>query len=483
MAAAPGAGPATRHTGDDLFARAETLGLGEVHLKVRPDCALRAIIAIHNTRLGPALGGCRCLPYPGTEAALGDAMRLARGMSYKAAILGLPHGGGKAVLMRPERIADREAYFGAFGEFIETLGGRFITAVDSGTGVAEMDLIARRTRHVKSTSREHGGQGDPSPYTALGVCHGIEAAARFQLGRSDLEGLHVLIQGVGHVGLALAQELHRRGACLTVCDTDPRAVERCADTPGCAVVAPDHALDLSCDVFAPCTLGAVIDDHSATRLNASIVAGAANNPLADARHAQLLHGRGILYAPDFVINAGGLLQVVLGTSAQTLGRIRGIHDTLMEIFQRAALRREPAPGGGRGHGRAPAVRTPPWGPRMSTVARFEVRHTGYLDAQSRVVLPLPVFARDPAVLLELYRQMLRTRLFDRQAVSLQRTGRAGHLRLVPGPGGGLRGPGPCPAPRGCAAARLSRIRGPAPARGEDASAIALLGGRCARHGL
>ncbi len=320
----------------DVFQEASVLGFGDIHMKVDADCGLHAIIAIHSTRLGPALGGCRCIPYVSTEAALLDAMRLARGMTYKAAISGLPQGGGKAVLIRPPEIREREAYFESFGRFVDSLGGRYITAVDSGTGPADMDVIARRTRHVACTSASKAGSGDPSPHTALGVRRGIEAAVRFAFGRETLEGVHIAVQGLGHVGYALARELHAFGARLTVCDVNEAVVRRSIDEFGAKVVAPERIYEVSCDVFAPCALGGVIDDRTLPRIAARIVAGAANNQLAELRHGDRLHERGILYAPDYVINAGGIMQIALRDEAILQAKLLGIYDTLTEIFRCSA---------------------------------------------------------------------------------------------------------------------------------------------------
>ena len=320
----------------NLFELASSLGFGDIHVKVDPDVDLQAIVAIHSTRLGPALGGCRLAPYPSTEAALLDAMRLARGMTYKAAISGLPQGGGKAVLIRPTQIKDREAYFESFGRFVEGLGGRYVTAVDSGTSPADMDIIARHTRHVECTSGSLAGTGDPSPHTALGVCRGIEAAVRFKLGRDELTGIHVVIQGVGHVGYPLARELHARGAVLTVCDMNSAASERCVEEFGATAVSSERVYDVPCDVFAPCALGAVINDATIGRLHTRIVTGAANNQLEDARHGDVLHRRGILYAPDYVVNAGGIIQIALHERSAMQAKIMAIYDTLTRVFEESA---------------------------------------------------------------------------------------------------------------------------------------------------
>lgn len=320
----------------DIFAHASSLGFGDIHFKHDPSTGMRSIIAIHNTRLGPALGGCRCIPYPSTGAALHDVMNLARAMSYKAAMASLPLGGGKAVIIRPEHIADREALFEAYGSFVDELGGRYISSVDSGTGVADMDIAARKTKFVRSTS----DRGDPSPSTAMGVRRGIEAAVKHQLQRDDLEGVHITVQGAGHVGYYLAKELHTLGAELTMCDVNYSAVERCADEFGVAIVSTDEIYNISADVFTPCALGGVINDKTINKLNVSVVAGATNNALASKKHALTLHNKGILYAPDYVINAGGLMQVWIQDEVALREKIYSIYDTLTNLFKRASEHNE-----------------------------------------------------------------------------------------------------------------------------------------------
>jgi leucine dehydrogenase len=323
----------------DIFEDASFLGFGDIHFKFDPATGLRAIIAIHSTHLGPALGGCRCVSYPSTEDAIVDAMRLARGMTYKSAISGLRQGGGKAVVMRPRQIRDREAYFESFGRFVDELGGRYITAVDSGTSVADMDVIARTTKYVACTSAGSAGTDDPSPHTAVGVRRGLEAAVKFKVGQSDLDGIHVAIQGVGHVGYPLANQLHERGARLTVSDTSKAAVERCIDEFNADVVAPEDIYDVECDVFSPNALGAVINDDTLSRLRTKIIGGAANNQLAEPRHGDALHQRRILYAPDYVINAGGVIQIATDKSVLS-EKLSGIYDTLMRIFEDSAKKDE-----------------------------------------------------------------------------------------------------------------------------------------------
>jgi leucine dehydrogenase len=322
-----------------LLRYADEMGLNEIHIKADPETDLYAIVAIHSTKFGPALGGCRCINYHNLSSAIVDATRLARGMTYKAAISGLPQGGGKAVLMRPQHIKDRHAYFAAYGKFINDLGGRYITAVDSGTTTADMDIIAQYTNYVTSTTSTNGFPGDPSPLTALGVRRGIEAAVAFKLGKNTLEGLHVAIQGVGQVGYPLAQYLYELGAKLTVCDVNSDATFKCVTDFGAQVVGVDEIFKVPCDIFAPCALGAVINDDVLASLDTKIIAGSANNQLAETRHGKLLHERGILYAPDYVINAGGLIHAVAQYNRTSIDdahdQIIKIYDTLTTIFERS----------------------------------------------------------------------------------------------------------------------------------------------------
>jgi leucine dehydrogenase len=313
---------------------------GEVHFKLDKSSQLQAIVAIHDSRLGPALGGCRFIEYDSEEAAYTDALRLARGMTYKAALAGLAHGGGKSVIMRPkQQHFDRVALFRAFGRFINDLRGHYITAEDAGTGLEDMEIIRTQTKHVTGIDPTHGGSGDPSPFTALGVRRGIEACVKFKLGKDNLQGVHVAVQGVGHVGYYLCKELHAAGAKLTVADVDKLKSERCKREFGADMVAIDKVAEVVCDVFAPCALGAGLNDTTIPHLHAPIVAGAANNQLAEPRHGDDLHARGILYAPDYAINAGGLVNVaqeVKGYDAKvSRERTLKIYDTIMEINERS----------------------------------------------------------------------------------------------------------------------------------------------------
>ena len=324
----------------DLFGHLKAYDYGEVHFGHDKATGLKAIVAIHDSRLGPALGGCRFLPYDTDEDALVDALRLARGMTYKAALAGLAHGGGKSVLIRPKQHFDRVALFRAFGRFVDNLGGHYITAEDSGTGLEDMEIIRTVTKSVTGVDVANGGSGDPSPFTALGVRRGIEACVKLKLGRSTLEDVHVAVQGVGHVGYHLCKELHAQGAKISVADVDPLKAERATREFGAAVVPLDRIFETPCDVIAPCALGSALNDTTIPKLVAKIVAGAANNQLALPRHGEDLHARGILYAPDYAINAGGLVNVaqeVLGYDAKkSRDKTMEIYDTILEIADRSA---------------------------------------------------------------------------------------------------------------------------------------------------
>ncbi len=323
----------------ELFDKLRAYDYGEVHFKLDKATGLRAIVAIHDTRLGPALGGCRFIEYPSDEAAIVDALRLARGMTYKAALAGLAHGGGKSVIMRPSSRFDRVALFRAFGKFLEDLRGHYITAEDSGTGLEDMEVIRTVTQNVTGVDPSHGGSGDPSPFTALGVRRGIEAAVKFKLGKESLKDVHVAVQGVGHVGYYLCKELHASGAKLTVADVDALKAERAVREFGAKTTHIDEIAHVACDVFAPCALGAGLNDTTIPSLQTPIVAGAANNQLAEVRHGDDLHARGILYGPDYAINAGGLINVaqeVKGYDAKASREATlKIYDTMWEIFERS----------------------------------------------------------------------------------------------------------------------------------------------------
>nr|WP_211114474.1 Glu/Leu/Phe/Val dehydrogenase dimerization domain-containing protein [Azospirillum rugosum] len=315
-----------------------------------PESGLRAIIAVHDTTLGPSLGGCRMWPYASEAEALRDVLRLSRGMTYKSALAGLPLGGGKSVIIGNPRTDKTGALLRAMGRNVERLGGRYIVAEDSGTGVPDIKTMAQETAHVsgvveKTTGNGGTRSGDPSPSTAYGVFVGLKAAVRHRLNRTDLEGLTVAIQGVGSVGGHLAHFLRDAGARLWITDINAEQARRVADAVGATAVAPDAIFDLDVDVFAPCALGAVLNDDTIARLTSPVVAGAANNQLAEERHGQALSDRGILYAPDYVINAGGVIDVYYERAGhdheRVMRHVESIADTLTEIFARADAEHRP----------------------------------------------------------------------------------------------------------------------------------------------
>ena len=290
---------------------------------------LRAIIAVHDTTLGPALGGCRMYPYASESDAIVDVLRLARGMTYKAAASGLPLGGGKSVIIGDPRTQKSGALFRAFGRYLERLGGSYIAAEDVGTSTDDIAYAALETTHVVGRDREHGGSGDPSPFTALGVEQGIRACLEDVYGSASLQGRTVAVQGLGHVGYHLCRLLHEDGASLIVSDVYEAAVARAVSDFGATPVDPGEIAAAECDVFAPCALGAVINDASLPELRCSIVAGSANNVLLEPRHGEALAERGILYAPDYIINAGGLINVAGELEGYDEGRAT---DRVMDIY-------------------------------------------------------------------------------------------------------------------------------------------------------
>ncbi len=281
-----------------------------IHCFEDPASGLRAIIAIHSTALGPAAGGCRRWIYASDDAALTDVLRLSRGMTYKNAVAGLPFGGGKAVILAGEQAPKSTALFEAFGRAVDSLQGRYITAEDVGISVDDMRIVRGKTPFVSGLPQHGtGAGGDPSPWTALGVFHGIEAAVAARLGKDSLAGVTVAVQGVGHVGACLCSLLHDAGARLVVADVDSDKLRRLGEALPAEVVSPQDILFCDADVLAPCALGNVLNAATIPRIRAKVVAGAANNQLASAEDGARLTGRGILYAPDYVINAGGVISV------------------------------------------------------------------------------------------------------------------------------------------------------------------------------
>jgi len=301
---------------------------------------LKAIIAIHDTTLGPALGGCRMWPYPTEAEAITDVLRLSRGMSYKAAAAGLNLGGGKAVIIGDSKKDKSEALFRAFGRAVEACGGRYITAEDVGTDVNDMEYAFMETGSVTGVDTSHGGSGDPSPFTALGVLQGMRAASEMVYGENSFKGRHVAIEGVGHVGGNLVKLLAEEGAHVTVCDIDQEKIDAAREAyPKLDVVGTDEIYDVAADIFAPCALGASINEKTVERLKCKIIAGAANNQLATDEIGLVVNRRGILYAPDYVINAGGLINVSVeleGYSRERALRLtRGIYYNTLKILRRA----------------------------------------------------------------------------------------------------------------------------------------------------
>lgn len=274
-----------------------------------PVSGLKAIICIHDTTLGPALGGTRMWNYANEEDAIIDALRLARGMTYKNAAAGLNLGGAKAVIIGDAKKDKSEALFRAFGRFVESLNGRYITAEDVGTCVEDMDFIKMETSHVAGLASVAGSSGDPSPVTAYGTWKGIKACAKETWGNDSLAGKTIAVQGLGHVGYTLCKLLKDEGAKLVATDISSDNVKRVVSEFGAVAVNPNEIYDVECDIFSPCALGAIINDETIPRLKCCIIAGAANNQLKEERHGNIIHEKGILYAPDFIINAGGVMNV------------------------------------------------------------------------------------------------------------------------------------------------------------------------------
>lgn len=317
----------------------EELSTGTDHERVifcrDPEAGYRGVIAVHNTAAGRAVGGTRFWTYATEDEAVQDALRLSRGMTYKNVAAGLPLGGGKSVILRGGEV-DREALFRAHGRAIERLGGLYMAGEDVGTSPEDMEIMLRETRHVGGLAHR---SGDPSPNTARGVARAIHAAAFHRWGSDDLSGRTVAIQGCGNVGFHLARELRTAGASLVVTDIDPGKVRPVVEETGAHAVAPDEILDVEADVFSPCALGGVLNPESIPRLRAAIVAGAANNQLSVSEDGERLLARGILYAPDYIVNAGGVIgacREILDWSAEDVKRrIEGIYDTLLAVLRLA----------------------------------------------------------------------------------------------------------------------------------------------------
>lgn len=303
---------------------------------------LKAIIAVHDTTMGPSLGGTRMWNYASSDEALTDVLRLSKGMTYKSALAGLPLGGGKAVIIGNAKTDKNEAFFKAYGRFINSLGGKYITAEDVNIRTADIDIVATETPFVAGTATK---AGDPSPHTALGTYLGVKAAAKHAFGNEDLAGLRVAVQGLGAVGYDFAKYLAADGVKLFVCDVNQESVDRAVRELGAIAVDIDAIYDQDVDIYAPCALGATINDNTLQRLKAKVVAGSANNQLASPAHDRILKEMGILYAPDYVINAGGVIHVCSEAAnfslEDTSARIKNIFNTLDIIFTRAQAENRP----------------------------------------------------------------------------------------------------------------------------------------------
>jgi len=300
---------------------------------------LKAIIAIHNTNLGPALGGCRFWPYATEEEAIKDVLRLSRGMTYKAALANLELGGGKSVIIGDPHKDKTPEKLRAFGRFVERLGGLYSTAEDVGTNPKDMSIIGEVTSHVVGREAKEGGSGDPSIMTALGVFAGIRACVFYKMGKDSLHGVRVGVEGLGHVGIDLVRRLSQAGASLVVTDIDQSVVQTVVHQYGATAVGPDEIFSTNIDVFVPCALGGILNDETIPQLKCKIIAGSANNQLAEPYHATALEKREILYAPDYLINAGGLINVTYEGPdydiAAVKNHVESIYYTLLEIFETA----------------------------------------------------------------------------------------------------------------------------------------------------
>lgn len=320
------------------FEKLYSMGHEEVIYFSQPECGLKAIVAIHNTTLGPALGGTRLWNYASEEEAIEDVLRLSKGMTYKAAVSGLNLGGGKAVIIADPKKDKNEALFRAYGRFIESLNGRYITAEDVNITVEDIDHIYTETNYVCGVAKSHGGSGNPAPYTALGVFRGIEASLTKKFGSRSVKDKVIAVQGVGSVGYELSKIIAQHGGKIFFTDISEKNVERMKnEIPSAEYVDPDKIFDVACDVYAPCALGASVNDDTIGRLKCSIVAGAANNQLKEDRHGQVLKEKNILYAPDYLINAGGLMNVSIEfegwNDSKSRRMIDTIYDTTLNIFQ------------------------------------------------------------------------------------------------------------------------------------------------------
>ena len=326
------------HKVDPVFGQVSFDGHEQVVFCHDKDTGLKAIIGIHNTVLGPALGGTRMWNYTNEWEALNDVLRLSRGMTYKNSISGLNLGGGKAVIIGDAKTQKTPELMRRFGQFVDSLSGKYITAEDVGMETKDMDIVNEVTKYVAGISVERGGSGNPSPITAYGVFMGMKAAAKYKYGSDNLEGKRVLVQGIGHVGEVLVKHLTESGALVTITDINEDRVNQVGAKYGAKIFTGTDLYSADVDIYAPCALGATINDATINNIKATIIAGAANNQLAnEAVHGKILKEKGILYAPDFLINAGGVINVyselVKWTNAQVMEKTENIYNTALEIFK------------------------------------------------------------------------------------------------------------------------------------------------------
>lgn len=311
----------------------------DIHFRYDRKTGLKSIIAIHNTQRGPALGGCRFYPYASEEEGLADVMNLAQAMTYKAALAGLPLGGGKSIIFGDPKKEKNEKLLESFAEFVESLGGRYITSVDSGTSPLDMNVYLRKTKNVCGYTPEFGGAGDPSPVTALGVFEGIKACAKHVFGTDNLSGRTIAVQGTGNVGASLCKMLKNAGASLIIADRDETKAKALATETGAKLVSTDQILLEKCDILAPNAMGGVINEGNINKISCKVIAGGANNPLASIEIGEKLHQMGIVYAPDFAINAGGLIHVaheIEGYNREKAEKkTRDIYFTIEKILDRS----------------------------------------------------------------------------------------------------------------------------------------------------
>ncbi|MBW8824241.1 MAG: Glu/Leu/Phe/Val dehydrogenase [Xanthomonadales bacterium] len=320
-----------------IFETLDTTGHEQIVFCHNKDAGLKAIIAIHNTVLGPALGGTRMWPYKSEDEALNDVLRLSRGMTYKNAVAGLNLGGGKAVIIGDPAKDKSEALFRAFGQFVESLGGRYITAEDVGIDVNDMEFVFRETEYVTGVHQVHGGSGDPSPFTAYGTLQGLMATLHKKFGDEEVGKHSYAVQGLGHVGMEFVKLLKERGAKIFVTDINKQLVDKAVSEYGAEAVGLDEIYDVNADVYSPCALGGTVNEKTLPRLKAKIICGAANNQLATNEIGDELQRRGILYAPDYAVNAGGVMNVSLEIDGYNRERamrmMRTIYHNLGRIYE------------------------------------------------------------------------------------------------------------------------------------------------------